>query len=592
MKNIIKLILFSFYFSLNSNSQENKISYSINTSTNIINVNIEFKLKQDEILYANSINLSTDNSNFEIKSWNTSNEPTKIYDLDLKYDVNAFNKNFDLKVVINKNPKSSDTRFNLFLNYLRNTDRINQLLIFPINLKNDSNEFSLQENFNSETKNSDSKVPANAKKEEKKSFWDYIQKFSAYTQNIIKHNNSIWLRIFLVFILGILMSLTPCIYPIIPITVGILQMQGSKSLLYNFLLSLSYATGIATTFALFGLTAALTGHLFGQILANPIFVIFISIILIYLALSMFGFYEMYVPNFLKNPKNINHKGSILSAFIFGAMSGSIASPCLSPGLALLLTIVATLANKLLGFVLLFSFGIGLSVPLLIIGTFSSSINLLPQAGTWMVGIKKLFGFMLFAMVFYYLKNILPYSILLYLISIFLFASGIYYFKDIKIHDTKFWKFLKNILGILFIISSIFIFVKASQEYFFPAKLVEEDIWNHDFDKATEQAKKENKKLLIDIGASYCTLCKAIDKYVFNDEKIKVILNEFVLLKVDATDTNSEPYISLKQKYEIIGVPTILIINPTTQQLYKKWQGELYDLPKEQVVEELKEILSK
>ena len=107
----------------------------------------------------------------------------------------------------------------------------------------------------------------------------------------------------------------------------------------------------------------------------------------YLALSMFGFYDMYVPNILQTKNNVNHKGSLFSAFVFGAISGSIASPCLSPGLALLLTIVATLGNNLLGFLLLFSFGIGLSIPLLIIGTFSSSINILPQAGMWMIEVK-------------------------------------------------------------------------------------------------------------------------------------------------------------------------------------------------------------
>lgn len=420
---------------------------------------------------------------------------------------------------------------------------------------------------------------------------NFLYDISSRAQDIIKKSSSIGMQIFFVVILGLLMSLTPCIYPVIPITVGILQVQGSKSVLYNFLLSLSYAVGIATTFAVLGLAAALGGLFFGQILTQPLFIIFISIFLIYLALAMFGFYEVYIPKFLTSSTSIQKKGSLLSTFMFGAVSGTIASPCLSPGLALLLTIVASLGNKLLGFILLFSFGIGLSIPLILIGTFSSSINLLPRAGVWMEEVKKIFGFLLFGMTFYYLSNIIPLNIILCVVSIFIFSAGIYYFISLHSYDSKYVKIFKKSLGLILIFSSILIAINAYQKTFYDHEQ-ENSLWSKNYNDAANQAIKENKNLIVDIGATYCTICKAIDKRVFNNLELKDLFKNFVLVKVDATNSNQEPYFSLKQKYdkEIIGVPTILIINPRNNSLLKYWRSELYEMPIEEIKEQLKKII--
>lgn len=595
-KNIIFtlfLTIFALQFLDAKNLSNNIHIKQLNENTSEIKVPIN--LSNDEVIYSRSIDVSLDNPNIELVNLKTSIEPVKSYDPIYK-DVNVFNQDFEIIINAINNGKRDIKNTHLHISYITNKDNIET--VTPINL------FSEPENKNTKQQNviqkiqeepiKQAEISQDKKPEEKstkKTFWYYLQLLSTCTQNIITQTSSNWIRAFLVFILGILMSFTPCIYPIIPITIGILQMQGSKSLLYNFLLSLSYSIGIATTFALFGLMAALTGNLFGQILTQPIFVIFIVAVLAYLALSMFGFYDMYVPKILQTNNNVNHKGSLFSAFVFGAISGSIASPCLSPGLALLLTIVATLGNNLLGFLLLFSFGIGLSIPLLIIGTFSSSINILPQAGMWMIEVKKLFGFMLFAMIFYYLKNILPYNILLWLISLFLFISGIYYLKDISSHDSRFWKTIKNILGIGLIAFSILIAVKAYQGINNETEHeISSEIWLKDYEQAVDLAKTSNKKLLIDIGANFCTICKAIDKYIFNDIKIKKLLNDFVPVKVDASDTSSEPYATLRPKYNIFGVPTILIIDPNTGELFKRWGSELYDMSIEQVIQELEKIL--
>src|SRR5271156_4923609 len=225
----------------------------------------------------------------------------------------------------------------------------------------------------------------------------WFSRISAY----LEKNRSLSFTLVLVFFLGLLMSLTPCIYPMIPITVGILQSQGTSSIMRNFLLACAYTCGIATTFACFGLLAAYTGQLFGALMYNPFVILLFCALLIYLGFSMLGFYEFYMPSWLQPKGNIGRGGSYIAAFTFGAISGTVASPCISPGLVLLLSIVSHMQNVFLGFILLFIFGIGLSIPLLIIGTFSNALAHMPRAGMWMVRIKQLMGVVLLLTALYF-----------------------------------------------------------------------------------------------------------------------------------------------------------------------------------------------
>jgi len=577
MKKFTKLLLLTFFWLI-------KIDANITVQTkeieqNSYQINLKFNPEPNQTIYTNSINISSDNPNIELSNWQAENS---LASTELS---NAFDINVNIKKI---NPTDEA---NLFINYLlkNSSQPIEEKIVIKFNKSANTPNTLSNEQTSDEKLKAEYKLIEPTSKKESTSIWTYWSNFSKWIQGLLKAGTPIYIQILLVFLLGILMSLTPCIYPVIPITAGILQMQGSKSLLKNFLLSVAYAFGIATTFAVFGLTAAVSGNLFGQILSQPIFIIFVAGFLIYLALSMFGFYDMYVPKFLTNSNSVKHKGSFLSVFIFGAISGSLASPCLSPGLALLLSIVASLANKLLGFILLFCFGIGLSVPLIIVGTFSSSINLLPRAGMWMIEVKKIFGFLLLGMSFYYLNNIMPAYTILWVVAITCLIIGIYYIYSIEKYDSKALKTYKNLVGILLISSSIFVFAKAYQATFFKNVTTENDIWMNNYDFAILKAKEENKNLVIDIGASFCTLCKAIDKYVFTDKNVKESLQKFVLVKVDATDIKSYPYNILKDKYKVIGVPTILIINPTSFELIKRFEGEIYDMPKNEIVEILNKI---
>jgi thiol:disulfide interchange protein DsbD len=572
------------------NNQNIEPKIEITTTNNIedsATITLNITLAKNQLMYENSVDMSINSPNITLSKWLVNKNSKKNYDPNFN-EMPAFNGSFAITINAkskNKQPENANLHFSFLLNTNKHiVEKVYSLSLFhriPITPKQAPSKIQKIISHQSDTPNKDYKTV---------SVWTKITQFSNWIQTALRTSDSLWLRLVLVFLLGVLMSLTPCIYPMIPITAGILQSQGSSSIGRSFVLALTYTLGVSTTFALFGLVAASTGHLFGQLLVSPIFILIIVTILAYLGLSMFGLYDMYTPTFMQNNGFSQKKGSLISLFLFGAVSGSIASPCLSPGLALLLTIVATLGSKLLGFLMLFIFGLGLSMPLLIIGTFSNSINIIPQSGEWMVEIKKIFGFMLLGMCIYFLSNILPTHIISWIIVAFIAGSGIYYLQNISDEDSKTWRIIKNILGISLIVLSIIISVQAIYKTYFTKVIAcENTAWLTNYNEAIARAKNQNKKLIIDCGADWCSVCKAIDKYVFEDNKVKTALCSLVQLKVDATDQDSEPYKSFKTKYNLMGVPAILIIDPHTGEQLQRWGSELYELPKDEFIKFVDDI---
>ena len=387
--------------------------------------------------------------------------------------------------------------------------------------------------------------------------------------------------------LGLFMSFTPCIYPMIPITAGILQAQGSRSLLISFLLAFSYTLGIAVTFAILGMLAAFAGTALGTLMVKPYFILPVVALLAYLAFSLLGLYEMYIPRVMQ-PKNMGHvgTGSFISAFIFGAVSGTVASPCLSPGLVLLLSIVAALQNLFLGFVFLFVFGLGLGVPLLIIGTFSNSLNVLPRAGMWMVEIKKIFGVLLLAMCFYFLNYILPYHILLWLITLFVLLTGIMYLYSAQQTHSRPWAWFKNILGIGLVAVSVVLIFKSYQALYLGECPIVESQWYTDYQCAKDIARHEKTLLFVDIGAPACSLCSALDRTLFANQDVLTALKAYTCIKIDGSKSENKPIIAT---YGIVGFPAILIIDPQNEKVIHRWGPELYGIQPEEFINRVEQI---
>jgi len=374
---LLSILLFAFISCINLSILGSITFSSKSLHKDRHQLTLKVDLAPHDFFYKDYIDFSVDHPAISLSEWHTSIDPVPHYDQSFKETKHIYNKNFSIKLTATTSqPDIHDA--NLYFTYYQHSKKKISQKLFSLNLINDTPTEKQPIGNSKQMENSAVTSAHNTPTLQNTSWSDYVTA-------LVSNTNSLLLRIFLVLFLGILMSLTPCIYPMIPITVGILQSQGSSSIMRNFFLALAYTIGIATTFSLLGLIAVFTGKLFGSFLTHPLVIIPVVSLLGYLGFSMLGFYEMYTPKFLqlKNHQNTK-KGSMLSAFLFGAASGTVASPCLSPGLVLLLSIVATLGDRLLGFVLLFSFGIGLSLPLLLIGTFSSSLALLPHAGTWMV----------------------------------------------------------------------------------------------------------------------------------------------------------------------------------------------------------------
>lgn len=199
---------------------------------------------------------------------------------------------------------------------------------------------------------------------------------------------------------GIILSFTPCVYPLIPISAGYIGIRAGGSKLKGFVLSLLYVTGTSVTYSLLGLCASLSGKIFGAISAHPITYILAGIAIIIFGVSMFDVFEIPLLNIVK----LSHTQSqgYFSAFLLGLSSGLVISPCLSPVLGTILLYLATKKHILYGMTLLFTFAYGMGLVLILVGTFSAILLALPASGKWMVYIKKLSALVLIGMGIYFI----------------------------------------------------------------------------------------------------------------------------------------------------------------------------------------------
>ncbi len=539
-------------------------------------ITIEFNVSPKTVIYNDYLNLSVDHPGVQLTSWHTDCEPVMQYDESFKENKRVFSKNFSITAHAKTNDASFPTSAQLHCAYYTSEQKKVCEDLFPLALpvaQSPASETLVMTKPSVQTLADTTAMP----QEKTVSFAERIS-------SLVQTTDSLGMRLLLVLLLGILMSLTPCIYPMIPITVGILQGQAKQSFIHNFFIALSYTFGIATTFALLGLTAAYTGQLFGTIMNNPFVILGIVALLIYLALCMFDVVQMRTPRALSGGALGSMKGgSFLSAFLFGAASGTVASPCLSPGLIMLLSLVTSLGNPYLGFVLLFFFGIGLSIPLLLIGTFSSSLSMLPQAGMWMIEIKHFFGLLLLSMCIYFLKTLLPAAVIAWLIVALSMGSGLYYLYSARTTFSPTIRMIKNLLGIALLALSVHLFFKAYQSVTEPI-VHESSSWEKHYETALDRAKKENKKLFINIGAPFCSICHALDDTLFKNEQVLESLNKCVMLKVDGSQANHP--VCCNKAYNVIGFPTILVVDPATCCVIKRWGAELYDTKKEAFIEDI------
>ncbi len=392
-------------------------------------------------------------------------------------------------------------------------------------------------------------------------------------------SKGIWSAIIFVFVVGFLTSLTPCIYPMIPITLAVLGAKSKdQTKARSFLLSITYVLGIGVTYSLLGVVAASTGSLFGSALSNVYVVTAIALVFVVMGLSMYGLFELQAPAFIRNRLGSGQsQAGYGGAFATGLIAGIVASPCIGPVLVTILAYIAQTQNLLLGFILLFTFAMGMGVLFVVLGTFSQLFNKVPKAGAWMETVKFIFGTTMVGMGLYYVAPIYPTWLFqaLLALALILIASNFGAF-DANQGLTPVGRMRKGVMLSFFVIGTLFAVMSTLnkmdvhlgggvQDYAVNSKNQngKKMNWQTFSSESLAQATQSHHPVIVDFSADWCGACKELEKYTFSDDKVIDESARFTLLRVDATE-ESEALTKLKNQYKVVGLPTMIFIDSNGQ----------------------------
>ena len=381
------------------------------------------------------------------------------------------------------------------------------------------------------------------------------------------------LAFLLAFGTGLLLSFSPCTYPMVPITVSIFAGQ-ARGPGRGFFLSVIYVLTMAVLYGIIGTVVASVGGVFGAWLAHPIFVGVIVAVFVVFALSMFGLYELQVPESLRSRMAGRGGEGVGGAIALGAVAALVVSPCVGPFVAGIMLYVATTGSPILGFLILFTFALGLGTLFIIIGTFSSAINALPNAGMWMESVKKFFGFVLLLMALYFVKTLISAELTAVLAGLLFLGAGVFGGGfDRLTGESGFFPRLKKVFGILCTVLGIYFlggFLVFSGVLWPPLDLAggvttvqEEKIpWEDDLDAALARAERENRPILIDTWATWCVNCRRLDRTTWSDDAVAAEAQRFVPIKLQL-ETGDEPITQrFLEMFELkqYSLPTIILID--------------------------------
>ena len=391
------------------------------------------------------------------------------------------------------------------------------------------------------------------------------------------HHDSLGMILISFFGFGLLLSLTPCIFPMIPILSGIIVGHGNRiTTARAFMLSLSYVVASAITYTAFGVLAALFGNNLQTTFQQPWIISLFSAIFVLLSLSMFGFYDLELPNSLKTKlhnSSVKHQdGSLWGAAIMGALSSLIVGPCVAAPLAGALIFIGQTGSALLGGSALFFMGMGMGMPLLVLG--ASAGKLLPKAGTWLYSTKAVFGVLMLGVAIWMLSRILPPAITIILWAMLLILPAIYLNAiDPLPESSSGWRKLWKGVGLMMLAYGLILLIGFSMGNNNPLKPLQGFAVNKAqaaeaglvFEKVKslaalksklQQAKANHQPVMLDFYADWCISCKEMEAYTFTDPKIRQALTGFLLLQADVTE-NSDEDKALLAKYNLVGPPAII-----------------------------------
>jgi thiol:disulfide interchange protein DsbD len=386
--------------------------------------------------------------------------------------------------------------------------------------------------------------------------------------------------LFLFFLLGLGLAFTPCVFPMYPILTSIIVGQGQQlSGKRAFSLSMAYVQGMAVSYSLLGLLVASLGLQFQTYFQHPVVLIAISILFVFLALAMFGVFNLSLPEKWQNKVNsLSNKqqgGSIKGAALMGLLSGLVASPCTTAPLTAALLYVAQSGDLALGALTLYILSMGMGLPLLILG--STGGKFLPKAGAWMDVVKASFGFLLLAVPVWLLSRFLPAYVVIIAATIVLLMLAVYLHRlSQRLSSGTTGQSISWMLALVVVLGT----TGANLWYWLPGATVTQVVGqtlqtqNTEFklvktlDELQQEVKKSaeaGKPVLVDLYAEWCVACKEFEHITFADGEVKSLMAQFTLIKVDVTNATEQDQ-QLLDHFQVLGLPTLLLFDKNGSEL--------------------------
>jgi thiol:disulfide interchange protein DsbD len=400
--------------------------------------------------------------------------------------------------------------------------------------------------------------------------------------------SSIWVAAGLFFLAGLGLAFTPCVLPMVPILSGIIAGEGKDvTPMRGFTLALSYVLGMALVYTAAGIAAAAAGMQLQAIFNQPWILLLFTGLFVVLALGMFGVYELQMPSGIQEKlagvSGNQKSGTMIGAFIMGALSALIVTACVAPALIAALTVMAQTGDLVRSGSALFAMSLGMGAPLLLVG--AAQGKLLPKAGPWMVAVRNAFGFMMLGLAIWMLSRILPGSVTMLLWAVLIFMAGVFMgglttlTSDSAVVQKlgKGFGLLAIIYGILLLLGSLtggsnlmkpltsvtvgggaMVAEEAHELPFKRIKTVD------DLDRELAVAVSQGKTAFLDFYADWCVSCKEMEAYTFADSDVRAALSNTVWLQADVT-ANDDADQALLSRFGVFGPPTIIFFGADGRQ---------------------------
>ena len=392
---------------------------------------------------------------------------------------------------------------------------------------------------------------------------------------------SIWLTLLAVFLGGLALNLTPCIYPLVPITISYFGGKSEGIRGHTILHGILYMVGLAVTNSILGVSAALTGGMLGFALQNPIVLILVAAVMVAMGLSFFGLWELRLPLWLTRSASKSYAG-LFGTFFMGLTLGVVAAPCLGPFILGLLVYVGQVGDPFLGFLYFFTLSIGLGIPLAVLAVFSGAAARLPKSGDWMVWIRKLMGWVLMGMAAFMISFVVSHSLFRpALLAGIALAAGIHLgWLDKTAREHKSFSYVKKVLGVAMVCGGIVYLLMSIR----PTSKIE---WIPYDQSVIAQATEAKRPVILEFYADWCAPCRIMEREVFTDPEIIKLSRKFVTVRADLTKVRPF-HDELMERYQIRGIPAVVFINSEGKEVERLRVVGLVD--RAEFVDRLKEFL--